>query len=210
MLTQTHSCCEDPFKEFITACAIGQEVRLEPWLRPTDPLPLGTSTHIEFRDVGSTFSVSFNGMVQCTPVFTGQVLPARTDYTSVTCAACSMTNEMATPSESFSACDWCGALCWFLRFGHRCLRQARVSDDTCKERRPRHEHVCGSIEVPFCIVLVRWSGQVKCGSASPFGVVSAAQGLSAQVLFRFGEVGPPCSCHVLFGRRGLGRSQKDP
>ena len=67
----------------------------------------------------------------------------------------------ATPNESFSACDWCGALCWFLRFGHCCLRQARVSDDTCKERRPRHEHVCGSIEVPFCIVLVRWSGQVN-------------------------------------------------
>ena len=71
----------DPFKEFITACAIGQEVRLEPRLRPTDPLPLGTSTHIELRGVGGTFSVSFNGMVQCTTVFTGQVLPARTDYT---------------------------------------------------------------------------------------------------------------------------------
>ena len=144
----------------------------------------------------------------CTPVFTGQVLPARTDYTSVTCAACSKTNEMATHSESYS-CDWCGALCWFLRFGHCCFRQARVSDDTCKERRPKHERVCGSIEVPFCIVLVHWSGQVRCGSASPFGVVSVAQGLSAQV-FRFGDVGPQCSCHVLFGRRGLGCSQKDP
>ena len=85
--------------------------------------------------------------------FTGQVLPARTHYTSVTCAACSMTSEMATPSKRSSACDWCGALCWFLSFGHRCLRQARVSDDTCKERRPRHEHVCGSIEVPFALFL---------------------------------------------------------
>ena len=73
----------------------------EPWLRPIDPLPLGTSTHIEFCDVGSTFSDSFYGMVQCTPVFTGHVLPARTVYTSVTCAACSMMNEMATTSEGF-------------------------------------------------------------------------------------------------------------
>ena len=67
--------------------------------RPT--CRLGTSTHIEIRDVGGTFSVSFNGMVQCTTVFfffTGQVLPARTDYTSVTCAACSKTDELATQS----------------------------------------------------------------------------------------------------------------
>ena len=69
----------------------GQEIRLEPRLRPTDPLPLVTSTHIEIRDVESTLSVSFNGMMQCTPVFTGRMLLARTDYTSVTCAACSMT-----------------------------------------------------------------------------------------------------------------------
>ena len=102
---------------------------------------------------------------------------------SVTCAACSITNEMATPSVDFSACDWCRCTLLILRFGHRCLRQARVSDDTCKERRTRHELVCSSIDSPFCIVLVRWSGQVRCGSASPFGVVSAAQGLSAQVLF---------------------------
>ena len=111
-------------------------------------------------------------------------------------------------SEEFS--DWCGCTLLILKFGHRCFRQARVSDDTCKERRTRHEHVCSSIEFPFCIVRVRWSRQVRCGSASPFGVVSAAQRLSAQVWFRFGEVGPPCSCHVLFGRRGLGRSQKVP
>ena len=66
------------------------------------------STRIEIRDVGGTFSVSFNGVVQCTTDYTGQVLPARTDrdvyvsdpwyvspdvilsnlvYTSVTCAA---------------------------------------------------------------------------------------------------------------------------
>ena len=100
------------------------------------------------------------------------------------------------------------ALCSVSGFGHRCLKQARVSVDTCKERRATHEHVCGSIEFPFCFVLVRWSKQVKCGSASPFCVVSAAQGLSAQILFRLGEVGPPCSCHVLFGRKGLGRSRK--
>ena len=104
----------DPFKEFITACAIGQEVRLEPRLRPTDPLPLGTSTHIKIRDVGGTFSVSFNEMVQCTTGFTGQALPARTDYTSVTCAACSKTDELATQSESYSACNWCG--CTLLSF----------------------------------------------------------------------------------------------
>ena len=81
------------------------------WSHGCDPpthLPLGTSTHIEIRDVGGTFSVSFNGMVQCTTVFTGQVLPARTDYTSVTCAACSKTDELATQSESYSACDWYG------------------------------------------------------------------------------------------------------
>ena len=56
------------------------------WSHGCDPptyLPFGTSTHIEIRDVGGTFSVSFNGMVQCTTVFTGPVLPARTDYTSV-------------------------------------------------------------------------------------------------------------------------------
>ena len=129
VLTQTHSCCVDPFKEFITACAIGQEVRLEPRLRPTDPLPLGTSTHIEIRDVGGTFSVSFNGMVQCTTVFTGQVLPARTDYTSVTCAACSKTDELATQSESYSACDWCGCTLLSLRVWAP-LPQA----STCKRR----------------------------------------------------------------------------
>ena len=68
----------------------------------------GKSTRIEIRDVGGTFSVSFNGVVQCTTDCIGQVLPARTDrdvyvsdqwyvsphvilsnlvYTSVTCAA---------------------------------------------------------------------------------------------------------------------------
>ena len=52
------------------------------WSHGCDPpthLPLGTSTHIEIRDVGGTFSVSFNGVVQCTTDYTGQVLPARTD-----------------------------------------------------------------------------------------------------------------------------------
>ena len=201
----------DPFKEFITACAIGQEVRLEPRLRPTDPLPLGTSTHIEIRDVGGTFSVSFNGMVQCTPVFLLVKCCLRVLTTRVSRAPPVLRRMRWQPKvKVIQLAIGAVALCWFLRFGHRCLRQARVSDDSCKERRPRHEHVCSSIEVPFCIVLVRWSGQVTCGSASPFGVVSAAQGLSAQVLFRFGEVGPPRSCHVLFGRRGLGRSQKDP
>ena len=29
-------------------------------------VPLGTSTHIEIRGIGGTFSVSFNGVVQCT------------------------------------------------------------------------------------------------------------------------------------------------
>ena len=41
-------------------------------------LTLGKSTHIEIRDVGgSTFSVSFNGVVQCTIDYTGHVF-ART------------------------------------------------------------------------------------------------------------------------------------
>ena len=38
VFTQTHSRCVDPFQEFKTVCAIGQEVRLEPRLPPTDPL----------------------------------------------------------------------------------------------------------------------------------------------------------------------------
>jgi hypothetical protein len=75
---------------------------------PPSQVPLGKSTHIEIRDVGGTFSVSFNGVVQCTVDYTGKVLSARTDrdvyvsdpwhpssdvtlsnlvYTSVTCSA---------------------------------------------------------------------------------------------------------------------------
>ena len=109
------------------ACANGQEVRLEPRLRSTVPnWPLGKSSRIEIRDVGGTFSVSFNGVVQCTTDFSGQVLLARTDrdvyvsdpwhassdvilsnlvYTSVTCAACSRTDKLATQQKSYTACD---------------------------------------------------------------------------------------------------------
>jgi hypothetical protein len=75
---------------------------------PPSKVPLGQSTHIEIRVAGGTFSVSFNGVVQCTTDYTGHVLPARTDrdvyvsdpwytpsdvtlsnlvYTTVTCAA---------------------------------------------------------------------------------------------------------------------------
>ena len=46
---------------------------------PPSQVPLGKSTHIEIRDVGGTFSVSFNGEVQCTIDDTGHVLHARTD-----------------------------------------------------------------------------------------------------------------------------------
>ena len=46
---------------------------------PPSQVPLGKSTHIEIRDVGGTFFVSFNGVVQCTIDYTGHVLHARTD-----------------------------------------------------------------------------------------------------------------------------------
>ena len=72
------------------------------WSHGCDPpihLPLGTSTHIEIRDVGGTFSVSFNGMVQCTTDYTDQVWPARTDYTNVTWAAGSRMAELTTQRE---------------------------------------------------------------------------------------------------------------
>ena len=46
---------------------------------PPSQVPLGKSTHIEIRDVGGTFFVSFNGVVQCTMDHTGHVLHARTD-----------------------------------------------------------------------------------------------------------------------------------
>ena len=42
-------------------------------------VPLGKSTHIEIRDVGGTFFVSFNGEVQCTIDYTGHVFHPRTD-----------------------------------------------------------------------------------------------------------------------------------
>ena len=44
---------------------------------PQSQVPLGKSTHIEIRDVGDTFSMSFNGEVQCTTDCAGHVLPAR-------------------------------------------------------------------------------------------------------------------------------------
>ena len=46
---------------------------------PPSQVLLGKSTHIEIRDVGGTFFVSFNVVVQCTIDCTGHVLPARTD-----------------------------------------------------------------------------------------------------------------------------------
>ena len=52
------------------------------WNHGCDPpshVPLGKSTHFEIRDVGGTFSVSFNGVVQCTIDYTCHVLHARTD-----------------------------------------------------------------------------------------------------------------------------------
>ena len=52
------------------------------WNHGCDPpsrVPLGKSTHIEIRDVGGTFSFSFNGVLQCTIDYTGHVLHARTD-----------------------------------------------------------------------------------------------------------------------------------
>ena len=43
-------------------------------------MPLGKSTHIEIRDVGGTFFISFNGVVQCVRFFFfGHVLHAHTD-----------------------------------------------------------------------------------------------------------------------------------
>ena len=39
----------------------------------------GKNTHVEIRDVGGTFFVSFNEEVQCTIDYTGHVLPALTE-----------------------------------------------------------------------------------------------------------------------------------
>ena len=39
----------------------------------------GTNTHIEIRDVGGTFFISFNGVVQCSMDYSGHVLSTRTD-----------------------------------------------------------------------------------------------------------------------------------
>ena len=46
---------------------------------PPSQVLLGKNTHVEIRDVGGTFFVSFNGVVQCTIDSTGHVLHARAD-----------------------------------------------------------------------------------------------------------------------------------
>ena len=68
-----HSRCVDLLKEFKTACANVQEVRLEPPLRPT----VASATREE-RFVMLVVR-SFNGVVQCTTDYTGHALHARTD-----------------------------------------------------------------------------------------------------------------------------------
>ena len=47
-------------------------------------LTLGKNTHIEIRDVGDTFSFSFNGVVHCTIDYSGHVLPTRTGRETMT------------------------------------------------------------------------------------------------------------------------------
>ena len=47
---------------------------------PRSQAGAGKSTHIEIRDVGGMFFVSFNRVVQCTIDYTCHVLHARTDF----------------------------------------------------------------------------------------------------------------------------------
>ena len=169
MLTQTHSCCVDPFKEFITAWAMGKK---SGWSHGCDP-----PTHCR---LGRALTLRFVTLEVRSLCRLTEWCSAR-QFLLVKVACAYWLHECQVRRLFYD--EWDSNPRWKLfslrlvrctllvfRFGHRCLRQARVSDDTCEERRPRH--VCSSIEVPFCIVLVRWSGQVKCGSASPFGVVS--------------------------------------
>ena len=72
-----HSRCVDPFKEFKTARANVQEVRLEPRLRST----VASATWRRALTLRFVTLVvrSFSGVVQCTIDFSGPVLHARTD-----------------------------------------------------------------------------------------------------------------------------------
>ena len=90
------------------------------------------------------------------------------------------------------------------------MEQSHVSVDTQKRRETRHVHDCVSFEVSFKLRSCPLVGQVEAVALLLLCVFCAGQELSAQVCFSFGEVGPPCSRHVLFRREGLGRSRKDP
>ena len=81
-------------------------------------LTLGKSTHIKIRDVGGTFSSSFNGVVQCTIDYSGHVLPARTDRDVYVSKPWHTLHPDVTLSDSHSVELLLGPLSSFSKSGH--------------------------------------------------------------------------------------------
>ena len=104
---------------------------------PPSQVPLGKSTHIEIRDVGGTFFVSFNGVVQCTIDYIGRVLHARTDrdvYVSDPWHTASDVTFVFSKSSYVFSCERCSMPRFRFLFGQWVIRSDRLRLDVVFHR----------------------------------------------------------------------------